>query len=333
MLIGCQVNKAFGFASGLVFLPFDTGMDVTVTAPLETGAGHQRLVVAYTLKQGIEKQPDILSAQKSATGSDTSSPLGNRQSGLFMAGTAVAAAPSSAANHKTVDYVSVKRSTAHSAHVKGVATRLGFFFRNLQDVNAPHLNSPPSQSSTLKLESDNAVKGYQQAAAGPLLYDAMPNTLSRYEQLGLNMGSYTGGVGGGGSNSTLSSASSVANATTSSGALGNSPGIGHYAQHLHHTLPHNVGMAQPRGRDPLTLADYLTTSSLIDYNLSKAAASLPTHMTLPKGMGHVASGSGGGGVMPSTSLSPSQLTTITQKSNAGRNHIITDTLPGPESCV
>lgn len=219
-----------------------------------------------------------------------------------------------------------------------------FSLLTLQDVNAPHLNSPPSQSSTLKLESDNAVKGYQQAAAaaaaagGPLLYDAMPNTLSRYEQLGLSMGSYAAGVGaGGGSNSTLSSASSVANATTSSGALGgNSSAIGHYAQHLHHTLPHNVGMAQPRGRDPLTLADYLTTSSLIDYNLTKAAASLPTHMTLPKGMGHVATGSHGGvggGVMPSTSLSPSQLTTITQKSNAGRNHIITDTLPGPESCV
>lgn len=56
-------------------------MDVTVTAPLETGPGHQRLVVAYTLKQGIEKQPDILSAQKTTTGSVTSSPLGNRPSG------------------------------------------------------------------------------------------------------------------------------------------------------------------------------------------------------------------------------------------------------------
>lgn len=56
-------------------------MDVTVTAPLETGPGHQRLVVAYTLKQGIEKQPDILNAQKNATGSATSSPLGNRPSG------------------------------------------------------------------------------------------------------------------------------------------------------------------------------------------------------------------------------------------------------------
>ncbi|KAM8705272.1 hypothetical protein ACLKA7_009694 [Drosophila subpalustris] len=285
------------------------GMDVTVTAPLETGAGHQRLVVAYTLKQGIEKQPDILSAQKSATGSDTSSPLGNRQSGLFMGCNSTTAAPSSAANHKTVDY----------------------------DVNAPHLNSPPSQSSTLKLESDSAAKSYQPPpAAAPLLYDAMP-TLSRYEPLGLNMGGYSGAGGGGGcgSNSTLSSAGSVANST--SNAHSNSGGS-HYAQHLHHTLPHGVGMAAPsgslpRGRDPLTLADYLTTSSLIDYNLSKAAAAtaapLPTHMTLPKGMGHGHSG----GVMSSTSLSPSQLTTITQKSNAGRNHIITDTLPGPESCV
>lgn len=41
------------------------GMDVTVTAPLDMGTGQQRYVVAYTLKQGIEKQPDILSAQKS----------------------------------------------------------------------------------------------------------------------------------------------------------------------------------------------------------------------------------------------------------------------------
>ncbi|XP_022225527.2 uncharacterized protein LOC111076162 [Drosophila obscura] len=305
------------------------GMDVTVTAPLETGAGHQRLVVAYTLKQGIEKQPDILSAQKSATGSDTSSPLGNRPSGLFMGGGSgggaggASAAPSSgnAASHKATDY----------------------------DVSAPHLSSPPSQSSTLRLESDTAAvvaKGYHQTSsvagtgtAPPLLYDAMP-TLSRYEQLGLNMGSYAvGGGGGGGSNSTLSSASSTVNAASNALANG-AAGGSHYAHHLHHTLPHSMGQPtagslQRGGHDPtLTLADYLTTSSLIDYNLSKAAAAgspmstttLPTHMTLPKGLGL-------GSVMAGTSLSPSQLNTITHKSSAGRNHIITDTLPGPESCV
>ncbi|XP_058813895.1 serine-rich adhesin for platelets isoform X2 [Topomyia yanbarensis] len=40
------------------------GMDITVTTPLEMGMGQQKYVVAYTLKQGVEKQPDILSAQK-----------------------------------------------------------------------------------------------------------------------------------------------------------------------------------------------------------------------------------------------------------------------------
>lgn len=41
------------------------GMDMTVTAPLDMGTGQQRFVVAYTLKQNVEKQPDILNAQKS----------------------------------------------------------------------------------------------------------------------------------------------------------------------------------------------------------------------------------------------------------------------------
>lgn len=37
---------------------------MTVTAPLEVGAGQQRYVVSYTLKQPVEKQPDIINAQK-----------------------------------------------------------------------------------------------------------------------------------------------------------------------------------------------------------------------------------------------------------------------------
>ncbi|KAH8276880.1 hypothetical protein KR026_002075 [Drosophila bipectinata] len=286
------------------------GMDVTVTAPLETGAGHQRLVVAYTLKQGIEKQPDILSAQKSATnGGDVSSPLGNRPSGLFAGGGGTSTAPiaGSVSGHKAGDY----------------------------DSNAPHLSSPPSQSSTLKLDSDPAANGVRGGAAPPLLYDAMP-TLSRYEQLGLSMASYAAGTAGtGGSSSTLSSASSTVTAN------GPSAGGGSY---LHHTLPHNLAQ-QPGGsmqqqqhqphRDPLNLADYLTTSSLIDYGLNKPPPA--AHMTLPKGLGMglgMGIGMGASSVMAAgTSLSPSQLNTITHKSAAGRNHIITDTLPGPESCV
>lgn len=56
----CKLNETFLRRVLFAIL----GMDVTVTAPLEMGAGHQRFVVAYTLKQGIEKQPDIINAQK-----------------------------------------------------------------------------------------------------------------------------------------------------------------------------------------------------------------------------------------------------------------------------
>lgn len=68
-------------------------MDKTVTTPLDMGGGgqQQRFVVAYTLKQGSEKQPDILSAQKGSTSSTISlkdsllcSPAAIRPDGLLL---------------------------------------------------------------------------------------------------------------------------------------------------------------------------------------------------------------------------------------------------------
>lgn len=100
-----RLYKIKGFNGSFFLFPLFPGMDVTVTAPLETGAGHQRLVIAYTLKQAIEKQPDILNAQqKMQTASTTtsmntsgvgiggmkqpsstsSSPLSNRPNALFI---------------------------------------------------------------------------------------------------------------------------------------------------------------------------------------------------------------------------------------------------------
>lgn len=63
-------------------------MDITVTTPLEMNVGQQKYVVAYTLKQGTEKQPDILNAQKSSTDSVDSvqrmgSPAAIRPDALF----------------------------------------------------------------------------------------------------------------------------------------------------------------------------------------------------------------------------------------------------------
>lgn len=235
------------------------------------------------------------------------------------------------------------------------------------DPLQPQLNSPPSQSSTLKLGTDTR-KTYQ---TPPLLYDALNrHDISRYDPLGLNI-NYDG------SNSTLSSGGSVGNTSltnnASSSLLQSNLANGHYTNHHHHhhTLPHPSAVIQHQppvtthtlGSEQLSISDYLTASSLIDYNLSKSSAGMISnvgggtnglnaatgtaatnaavgHMTLPKSL---ALGSMlGANSVPhaTTSSSNSTLTpsksnclTVTQKTNASRNHIITDTLPGPESCV
>lgn len=227
------------------------------------------------------------------------------------------------------------------------------------------LHSPPSQSSTLKLGSDNR-KPYQ---TPPLLYDALNrHDISRYDPLPLNM-NY------GGSNSTLSSGGSAGNASIANGSAAATTILanGHFTSH-HHTLPHASSTIQQATQKLSSIADYLTASSLIDYSLSKTGTgvleaptnsvlhgstilhnTLPStanamgHMTLPKSLAleSIISTNGGGGcpvgIAPTqssssvttlaTPSSSSNLLAVTQKTNANRNHIITDTLPGPESCV
>ncbi|XP_055848282.1 uncharacterized protein LOC129913564 isoform X2 [Episyrphus balteatus] len=254
------------------------GMDVTVTAPLETGAGHQRLVVAYTLKQGIEKQPDILSAQK--TGSATSSPMGNRPNALCIG----------KPNFTPADYDPQAMS--------------------YNDVDEHSTAS--SRQNTLKLTAE-ARKAYQNQQ---LLYDALPikplpdnivcgptnlqnsrhDISARYEHPLSNAINFTNcsgsGIGSGpgsGSNSTLNSSCGVSNQPS---------------------LPNSIGSHHKQTE--LSLADYLSASSIIDYNLSNPAQT---------------------GTLPKSLVNPSTSSSITSKTNSNRNHIITDTLPGPESCV
>ena len=85
------------------------GMDITVTTPLEMGVGQQKYVVAYTLKQGVEKQPDILNAQNTKTDNVDSvqkmgSPAAIRPDALF----------STSAKPSTYDHQ--QKSTPSSVH-------------------------------------------------------------------------------------------------------------------------------------------------------------------------------------------------------------------------
>lgn len=98
-------------------------MDITVTTPLEMNVGQQKYVVAYTLK-GSEKQPDILNAQHTSDSVDSvqkmGSPAAIRPDALFSTS-----------------------SSSSSKHNKS---------------GEQHL-SPPSHQSTLKY-NDNGNKSY-----------------------------------------------------------------------------------------------------------------------------------------------------------------------------
>lgn len=100
-------------------------MDITGTTPLEMNVGQQKYVVAYTLK-GSEKQPDILNAQKSSTDAIDSvqkmgSPAAIRPDALF----------------------STTSSSSSSKHTKSTEQHL----------------TPPSHQSTL-MYNDNGNKSY-----------------------------------------------------------------------------------------------------------------------------------------------------------------------------
>lgn len=98
-------------------------MDITVTTPLEMNVGQQKYVVAYTLK-GSEKQPDILNAQKSSDKIDSvqkmGSPAAIRPDALFSTS-----------------------SSSSSKHTKSTEQH----------------STPPSHQSTLKY-NDNSNKSY-----------------------------------------------------------------------------------------------------------------------------------------------------------------------------
>jgi hypothetical protein len=130
-------------------------MDVTVTTPLEMNVGQQKYVVAYTLKQGTEsKQPDILSAQKSDNIDSVQklgSPAAIRPDALFSS-----SSPSSS-THKN------SSSNHHHHHHSGKSS----------EHQVTSSSSPPlSHHGTLKYNDNKGYMALNQTIAGN--YNAQP---------------------------------------------------------------------------------------------------------------------------------------------------------------
>ena len=300
-------------------------MDITVTTPLEMNVGQQKYVVAYTLKQGTEKQPDILNAQKSQDSIDSVNKMGSpavmKPDGLFSA----TLSSSSSKNMK-----SSEQQQQHS--------------------------TPPSHHSTLKY-NDNGSKGYMalnqtiasnySAAQPPSYCSTMMNdfetplnyTVSYNSTSGTSNISNSGyhhhkmspdynnlnNLYSGSTNGATTSSSSVANNTSNlhlgNELLENSDGFldfdktlidgssssrryctdtdGDYKYSKDQTNHH-----QSQQQHLYTGCDYTPNDPTVEYkNLANQIANTISNIN----------------------------STLTRSRN--RNHILTDNLPGPESCV
>jgi hypothetical protein len=318
-------------------------MDVTVTTPLEMNVGQQKYVVAYTLKQGTEsKQPDILSAQKSDNIDSVQklgSPAAIRPDALFSS-----SSPSSS-SHKN------SNSNHHHHHSGGKSSEH-------QVTSSP----PSSHHGTLKYNDNKGYMALNQTIAGnynaqpPPYCSAMMNdfeTPLNYATVNYN------------NNSTSGTSSNAAISNASYHQLHH-----HQPQQQQHQQPFpeynnlnnlfsggNTTNALPNLSNELleSSSDCFLTSSTTahldnnkmryddglrdykfangpspnasyhhDYNVSGGESSIPT--------------AGSPNVVDYKNLANQIASTIsninsTLSRSRNRNHILTDNLPGPESCV
>ncbi|CAD7090616.1 unnamed protein product, partial [Hermetia illucens] len=240
------------------------GMDVTVTAPLEMGAGHQRFVVAYTLKQGIEKQPDIINAQKDS------------EQNLAMKQKQNATTPPS--GRPNALYLGKQSYTPQNFESPTTI---------FTETEQQQKTTPSSHHSTLKYKDDGR-KTYQE-----VIYSTLPVKNVLHESILSNSATMLARNESGRYDSPTSNYGNNCNANAD----------------LQNNISSHKTEFNKNDEYGLSVADYL--GSNLDFSLGNTDSAIT--------MGRVSN--------------PTISSTTISKTNSTRNHIITDTLPGPESCV
>uniref|UniRef100_A0A182PIY1 Uncharacterized protein n=1 Tax=Anopheles epiroticus TaxID=199890 RepID=A0A182PIY1_9DIPT len=262
------------------------GMDITVTTPLEMGMGQQKYVVAYTLKQGVEKQPDILSAQKTGSASVQSIKDMGQKMGSPVG---VRAPPSSGTIYGTGGGYDQQKSTPSS--------RQSTLKRTDASANSYCLLQQQQQQQQQQLSSTSKYPGDLVEYEKP--YPSYQHTLQYNHNPPPLVDPYA----------------------YKSAPLGGVPEDGAHQP------------AAANGEPPVAVAsnpgfEYRSGSRSSSGNLKQAAAGNPEYRY-----------SGSEFVTDlldfSSAPSPSSGSTVgaTLTKTRNRQHIITDTLPGPESCV
>uniref|UniRef100_A0A182J3I6 Uncharacterized protein n=1 Tax=Anopheles atroparvus TaxID=41427 RepID=A0A182J3I6_ANOAO len=287
------------------------GMDITVTTPLEMGMGQQKYVVAYTLKQGVEKQPDILSAQK--TGSASVQSIKDMGGGGGKPGGAI---------YATQGYDQPQQKSTPSSRqstLKRTADTANSYSLLQQQQQQQQQHQQPigtSKYSAELLEYEKPYTNYQPA----LQYNHNPPPLS------------------------------VDPYAYKSSPLGD--GTAGYRLPGEYQQP-GVELAGGNPLDYRNAPSHSSSSGNLKQSCLTSASSSGTPSTGTATSGTVGRGTAGTaanpeyrysgsefvtdlldfGSAPSPSSGSSNVVGATLTKNRNRQHIITDTLPGPESCV
>ncbi|XP_055627743.1 uncharacterized protein LOC129769468 [Toxorhynchites rutilus septentrionalis] len=306
------------------------GMDITVTTPLEMGMGQQKYVVAYTLKQGVEKQPDILNAQKTQGSASIQSikdiqkmgsPLGIRPDALCntgVGGGCITVGAKQSTIYATQSYDQKSTPSSRQSTLKRNDTSNTYSLLQQQQQQPHHLHSTSSPSTTAGLpqystgyaSGGNDLLNYEKPfgystiqynhnpppPVDPYSYkSSVPDTaeaLDYDKNLDYRL---------------LSISNEIKNNSTAS-----------HIEHRNnnHSSSNNLqsGVSSNRGQAVHTSTGSVSVNPEYRYSGSEYTTDLMEFSNVP---------------------SPSSSTNIgaTLAKSKNRQHIITDTLPGPESCV
>lgn len=288
-------------------------MDVTVTTPLEMNVGQQKYVVAYTLKQGTEKQPDILNAQKSDTIDSVQklgSPAAIRPDALFTSSSTSSTRKTDAQHHQLISSASPPLS--HHGTLKynhNDNSNKGFMALN-QTIAGNSFNAQPPPYCSAMMNDFEVPLNYTTVNYN---HNSTSGTSSQsyhqphHEYNNLN---------------NLFSGNNAATTATTSAAVSN---LGN------ELLDSMVAMAG--GGEKIRYDD-----GLRDYKFTNGPqSSTNDHVTAAASYHHYDATGGAAGV-DYKNLANQIANTIsninsTLSRSRNRNHILTDNLPGPESCV
>lgn len=297
-------------------------MDITVTTtPLEMNVGHQqKYVVAYTLKQGVEKQPDILNAQKTSTNNidcvqKLGSPAAIRPDALFSTTSLSASSKQTKVNNNSFDFQQKSTPSSHQSTLKRNENSNNKSYMPLNQTITSNYNiQPPPYCSTMMMNDYETPLNYtySNTTSGT---SNLPNTTNNnsfhkmspeYNNLN-NMFNNT--------NATTTVAASN-NHNLNNELLANEDGFLEYERTtLDHRLGNSIscenaeslnqssnGLNSTNEQQRYSGSDY--ANDTMDYkNLANQIANTISNIN----------------------------STLNRSRN--RNHIITDALPGPESCV